>query len=548
MAQAWELGWRRSGPGLLVLLLTSVAGCQDGPTGVDVPAVDLELPLAPGSAQTLPEGARRIELPESGLYLLAFWPTEPAARGQTKSEPWWGFKALGSASDPPDPSTLETLALSVEGRAPPPGASSAESLQGMAEDWFAVPPGGDSAAGQGPAPLPFQPAPSTGLVEWLHRTEPYRPGDPIMVAHADTTGGTVSIVNLEGEVLAVEGPYVLATARGLTEWVRSSGMLTHVLGQVRRFRRHGEPFYRAVLSPGFPGEASPTGQLLVALYPGARSWANPAFVELGGSTLFPTYVADGILEHELAHAWQFLYAEGLRQSTGARIPLPRWAAEGGADAATALLWRRMAAAGVVPAPWGRIPPYGNSRPGFVASAAGAQVSWRGETGPESLVSRFNHGYGSSSWLLMDWALQLSEDAYLADEDVIREILQGALEGWGGVGEGGPRTDGVYRRVRRLAEDGGRAWECEEEALNSILAYAADGMLPGSRYDLPDDPADEPEFLPSAILVPESSPHASLEIDGYSFGYAALQLPAADGGALTVETNGHGHRLRILRVR
>jgi hypothetical protein len=103
-------------------------------------------------------------------------------------------------------------------------------------------------------------------------------------------------------------------------------------------------------------------------------------------------------------------------------------------------------------------------------------------------------------------------------------------------------------VRRLAEDGGRAWECEEEALNSILAYAADGMLPGSRYDLPDDPADEPEFLPSAILVPGSSPHASLEIDGYSFGYAALQLPAADGGALTVEANGHGHRLRILRVR
>jgi hypothetical protein len=232
------------------------------------------------------------------------------------------------------------------------------------------------------------------------------------------------------------------------------------------------PLLRHAFVDRLPAASTGSGQTLLVLRDGgvanASAWANARPVGDSLSTWIEIKLVTGgspvalasLLSHEITHSYQQMYmwktrpAGGLYPGAGAAI----WGVEGGADLGAWEAARRIAGTGLLSnSEWRNM--YDDSFRRVVAFSAQPGRAF------------FNDGYSHAMGLLRDQMTRRVQ-AGEKEDDAVREVLRGAVEGWYGLDRRGAQRAGFTARMRERL---GASWTPDEALLSWALSHAADDL-------------------------------------------------------------------------
>jgi hypothetical protein len=474
--------------------------------------------LGAGEARRLPAG--------SGCLRLAAQP------GAAYALAYLDLRALQSAVSGPERSDVAdrtgpaSTAASWGAGAPQPAGTAPPAVAGVQHARAAGPAGspadrsGRSAQGWPQAARDNEHARivafgADSLEALTERATPWVLGETFTWGTADRGFNTARVVRI------YDGHFVLALVLAdsvpqFPAWLaRMDSIMPLVLAEAL-------PLLQAAFLPGRPTTSPGSGQHLIIArrlnfaggvaapmtIPGDAGVYSFVALDIGGGDAHSLL---HLVTHELAHAYQYMYAWDSRPSGETRVTLgERWAVEGGANLLANEVIRRRFGIGLEDN-WDWRPHSPGSPLGPYAAPARVQDG------------TFAQGYDRSAMFLQELVIRGRRAWGETYEATLAAVARGALEGWYGFDAAGNQRYGLTAAMRDLY---GVTWEPDERLLIHALSQAVDDMFASTTFQNPAyrEVSQGPGRLgwkPDALLAAGSADsHTALREQG-SLGYFYL---------------------------
>ncbi len=242
-----------------------------------------------------------------------------------------------------------------------------------------------------------------------------------------------------------------------------------------------------------------------------------------------------VLAHELTHAWQLAWLDAATPGGLREIPAsPRWGFEGGADLVAVDVVRRALGVSLTGNwAWGD-----HLKPGDRAVTLALE--------PADTRGLLLRGYFDASSFLRDLQVRLVRSGVPADV-AMRELAQGAVEGWWGRGGDLP---GLAARMRARL---GAGWDPADAVLLWTVAQAADDMsafpaLNNEAYADAGDPRSGYAWLPVTKDLHAGAGFSLTTPQGAGGSFFLRLWDSAVGGTYSLRSTRPGARWMVARFR